>query len=166
MEKNILRIILLILLGLTFYIIFGFSGQDGGNSGTLSKEVTQFIININPFTNDLAIEEKDKIVQTLHPIIRKIAHFSIYTIVGILLMSFVSTYKIKTWKRIVISFTVGFIYACTDEFHQTFIPDRCGNFTDVLIDSSGVITGIILVYAIIHIVNQKYLNRKIYRHIN
>ena len=30
-----------------------------------------------------------------------------------------------------------FFYACTDEFHQLFVPGRAGRFSDVLIDSSG-----------------------------
>ena len=154
MKKNILRIILLILLGLTFYIIFGFSGQDGESSGTISQRVTQVIININPCTKNLDIQKKYQIEETLHPIVRKIAHFSIYTLVGILLMSFMSTYNINKWKRIVTSLMVGFMYACTDEFHQSFIPGRSNEFKDVLIDTSGVITGIIIVYIILYIYNK------------
>ena len=30
-----------------------------------------------------------------------------------------------------------FLYACTDEFHQLFVPGRDGNFRDVIIDTSG-----------------------------
>ena len=154
MKKNILRIILIILLGITFYIIFGFSSQDGESSGTISKIVTNIIINLNPFTNDLSNEEKIKIAEILHPIVRKLAHFSIYTVVGSLLMSLVSTYDINIRKRVIISLTGGFLYACTDEFHQTFTPGRNGDFKDVLIDTSGVILGIVLVYFILYIINK------------
>ena len=159
MKKNILRIILIILLGITFYIIFGFSAQDGESSGTISKVVTDIIININPFTKNLSEVEKIKVSEILHPIVRKLAHFSIYTVVGILLMSLVSTYNINTKKRIIISLVCGFLYACTDEFHQTFTPGRNGDFKDVLIDTSGVIVGIGIVCLTLYIIN-KLKNRK------
>lgn len=35
---------------------------------------------------------------------------------------------------------VGIAYAAADEWHQTFVPDRYGTVTDVLIDSLGVLT--------------------------
>nr|WP_051527067.1 VanZ family protein [[Eubacterium] cellulosolvens] len=42
------------------------------------------------------------------------------------------------------SFLLGALYAASDEFHQLFVPGRSGQFTDVLIDSGGVIAGILL----------------------
>jgi VanZ family protein len=40
---------------------------------------------------------------------------------------------------------ITFLYACSDEFHQLFVPGRAGRFTDVLIDCTvaGLITIII-----------------------
>ena len=49
-------------------------------------------------------------------------------------------------------------YAITDEFHQYFIPGRSAEIRDVLIDSSGALTGIlfvIIVLAIIKIIKKK-----------
>ena len=37
-----------------------------------------------------------------------------------------------------------FLYACTDEFHQLFVPGRSGNFRDVIIDTSGGVLSAIL----------------------
>jgi VanZ family protein len=39
-------------------------------------------------------------------------------------------------------------YACTDEIHQSFVPTRQGQFSDVLIDSCGAAIGLIIVWAI------------------
>lgn len=33
---------------------------------------------------------------------------------------------------------VSFAYSCTDEYHQTFVENRTGTPTDVLIDSVGI----------------------------
>jgi VanZ family protein len=46
------------------------------------------------------------------------------------------------------SLFTGFIYACTDEFHQYFIPGRGPSFRDVLVDTSGVVLGVVLLWVI------------------
>ena len=38
---------------------------------------------------------------------------------------------------------IGIFYACTDEIHQLFVPDRSGQLTDVLIDSIGLTLGLL-----------------------
>lgn len=40
---------------------------------------------------------------------------------------------------------IGFLYACSDEFHQRFVPGRSGEFRDVVIDTAGVLIGIAIV---------------------
>ena len=145
---NIIRGILLIMLMGTFGIIFGFSNQNGETSGGLSRKVTEFIVEINPFNKNITEEQKELQIENLHPKIRKLAHFSIYTLVGILLMSLCMTYELKNIKRFFISLIFGIIYATTDEIHQLFIQGRSGNFIDVLIDTSGVLFGIILILGI------------------
>lgn len=39
---------------------------------------------------------------------------------------------------------LGTFYAITDEIHQCYILGRSGEIRDVLIDSAGVLTGILL----------------------
>ena len=129
MKKIIIRIILLILLFGTFFIIFGFSNQNGEESSGISRKVTVMIT--------------DKIL----------AHFSIYTIVGMLLMGFFSTYQIEEMGRIYISIVIGIIYATSDEIHQAFIPNRSAQLTDVMIDTMGVLLGICLILLILKIVS-------------
>ena len=38
-----------------------------------------------------------------------------------------------------------FVYACTDEYHQTFVPGRAGAMIDVAVDLVGVLFGLALV---------------------
>lgn len=152
MKKNITRIILAILLLGTFYIIFGFSGQDGKESSVLSRKVTEFITdNIFHLSNEFKIQ----CIEQLEYIIRKLAHFSIYTVVGILLMGFVSTYEIEKIKKIYISIVVGIIYATSDEIHQAFIPDRSARLTDVIIDTMGIVLGIVIVLIFMKLVYKR-----------
>lgn len=145
MKKNILRIILILLLLGTFYIIFGFSSQDGEKSGSLSRRITEKIATLIPRIQEKSEIEKENIMNMMESIIRKMAHFSIYTVVGLLVMALLSTYNIKEKNRLIISLTTGIIYASSDEIHQSFVPGRTPMITDIMIDTMGVILGILLI---------------------
>lgn len=128
---------MILLLG-NFYVIFQFSSQNGEKSGSLSEKLAELVM------QQLPIEETQQSLKKTESIIRKMAHFSIYTLLGFLLMSFVSTYHLKEDKRIGISLLIGILYAITDEIHQKFVPGRSCQITDVIIDSMGVLLGILL----------------------
>ena len=148
---NILRAILIILLLIMFGTIFNFSNQNGDKSGSLSREVTEKVTqNINSIQK-LEKSEKEKVLNKIEHHIRKLAHFSLYFTVGILTMSLMSTYDLKNIKRAGISLGISALYAVTDEFHQLFIQDRTSSVFDVLIDSSGAVTGIILTFLVIRL---------------
>ena len=156
MKINIIRIVLFILILTTFITIFRFSSQDGQTSSSLSKEVTENVTKrINKIQN-LEEAQKKNVLNRIEKIIRKIAHFSLYAIVGILLMSLACTYEFTELKRGGISFLIGLMYACLDELHQSFISERSAQITDVMIDSMGVLFGILLVMLIYKI----YTSRK------
>ena len=148
MKINILRGILIALLILQMWIIFGFSGQDGETSGTISRRITETITKNIKSIQNLEKAEKEKVLKQIEHFIRKLAHFSLYTVVGFLLMSLLSTYKIKQKNRIYISFGIGLMYAISDEIHQSFIPERTPMISDVCIDTCGVITGIVALIVI------------------
>ena len=73
-------------------------------------------------------------------LLRKIAHFSEFTALGMCLLW---RSRLLT-KKGIHPFILGAGAACIDETIQIFVPDRSPGLMDVLIDSSGVITGIIL----------------------
>ena len=100
MKKNNkikLRIIFLIFLICTFGIIFIFSNQNGTESSKVSQG---FIYNILKFfINDANKVEYATIL--VEPIVRKIAHFSLYTLVGVWSISLLETYNLKEQNKIV-----------------------------------------------------------------
>ena len=145
---NILRMILIILLLCTFFIIFGFSSQNGEQSGGISRKISETILKVSSNYNKLEEEEKEIVLYRTESIIRKIAHFSIYTVVGFLLMGLLSTYKLRDKWRMIITIVIGILYAISDEFHQSFSPGRSPKVTDVYIDTLGIILGVLLVILI------------------
>ena len=88
-------------------------------------------------------------------IVRKSAHMFSYCILVILL--FMSVYEKDIRKSSIISFLGTFLYACSDEFHQLFIPGRSGEIRDVMIDSIGGIIGIIIISIIL---KNRYITKK------
>ena len=118
--------------------------------GYLSSSQSGLIVNlIYPiFENFISLN-------TFSVIIRKLAHFTQFMILAIV---FVNYYKsINKNKFYLITLIHGLMVAIIDESIQLFVPGRSGLITDVLIDFSGVITGLLIVY-IITIIKLKHIN--------
>lgn len=167
MNKKIitLRVIFAILLIATYSVIFVFSSENGEKSSNTSKGIMYNII--DGLNGEKEVTQQD--IDTYEPILRKLAHFGIYTMSGVWSMCLMCTFfknkegKVinkKTQlnsvelKRICIATTIGFIYACSDEIHQLFSFGRSGEIIDVLLDTIGVINGALIVMLIIAIFNE------------
>lgn len=145
MNNKYIKIIFGILVFIWMAIVFNFSNQPAETSTNTSGNTIKAIINIFPNIRNLEENEKEQIVSNLQPIVRKLAHFSIYTLGGILIYILINTYDIENKRKVIYSFIIGGIYAVTDEFHQLFISGRSCEFRDVCIDSSGVLLGILII---------------------
>lgn len=159
MKINIVRGILIIFLIGIFSMIFGFSNQNGTKSSKTSEKVTILITKNVKSIQNKPVDEKEKIIFYIEGIVRKIAHFTIYMIVGILIRTLCQTYKIHEIDKFSISIITGIIYATADEIHQAFIPGRSSMFIDVLIDTMGTTTGILIIMIIIEICEKINLNK-------
>ena len=134
------RIVYAVLIILWMITIFEFSNQNGDTSQGTSDVITDKIIEIN---NDLE-NKRDQVSFC----VRKLAHFSIYFLGGILLFEFYSTFDVTKKRIFGMSALTGMCYACFDEFHQLFIFGRSGQFKDVCIDSAGIIVALIIMIII------------------
>lgn len=162
MKKVFLRILFLVLLCSTFFVIFRFSSQNGEESGSLSNKIMTKFINVFPYTKDLSITTKLKLIEHGEPILRKLAHFSIYTFVGIFIMSFMSTFSIRLYQKLLVSLGIGLLYAISDEYHQSFVVGRGPSIMDVGIDTAGVFAGILTVLIVISVYKAIIGDRKRY----
>lgn len=141
------KIIKLTLVILCMILIFWFSSDTADDS---TKKSDGFIVKTCEFVlgRELTEKEKDKYIEDLVFIVRKGAHFSIYLILGILIMSYFKEIYLINKKGLLIAFLICFLYACTDEIHQLFVPGRSGEIRDILIDSTGSLVGIYIYYFI------------------
>ena len=138
------------LLLVWIIVIFSFSNQNGEESSGISDKVGARIVNL---VDDLAsmnwsIEEKNAAIAKIAYPIRKMAHMFEYAILALLAYISFSNY--------VISIIIVFANGAVVELHQLFIPGRAGRFTDVLIDTTG---GLIML-ALIWLFNKIRTDRK------
>ncbi|HVO32731.1 MAG TPA: VanZ family protein [Elusimicrobiota bacterium] len=71
-------------------------------------------------------------------IARKCAHVFVFAVLARLIARAVTGSTFWPWKRIfTVSLVLTFLYACSDEYHQTFVPGRVGCLHDVLIDTAS-----------------------------
>ena len=88
-------------------------------------------------------------------LLRKIAHFSEFCTLGMCLCwLFGMLGRKKVWP-----FFWGGLAACIDETIQCFVPDRGSSIRDVLLDSGGVLTGMLLLYLGHTILKKRKTNR-------
>lgn len=156
MKKNKNKIIHLVLVLIWMLTVFMFSSQNGEQSQNTSTKVTELIVEIITYNQNITKAEKLELIENIDYHIRKLAHYSIYSLGGILIHNYINTYNATNKKVILISILIGVIYAISDELHQYFTLGRCASVLDVLIDSFGIITGIILIKII------KKANRPLY----
>jgi len=140
MNKNVKRIILMILSIGWMILIFSLSAQTATQSSELSGGLIDKILSI--FNRELS-QFEIAVIDFMQFIIRKSAHMFLYTVLSILVLLELSLYNIKKYSIMAVLFCI--FYAITDEFHQYFVPGRSCELRDVLIDSFGVILGVLIV---------------------
>lgn len=134
------KIIYLLFILLILSSIFFFSSKNSTESNGLSKKLINNTINIIENITNKDLNNKE-IVNTLNYPIRKLAHFTIFLLLGISIFLFINTFNIN--KKILISILICVVCASLDEFHQVFSLGRSPLLLDILIDSLGSITGIL-----------------------
>lgn len=127
--KKQLSIILVLIWMIIIFIMSSFNAEDSANQSNFIVNIIANILNINN-------------ISLLCLIIRKLAHFTEYLILGTLVINMFTKNNAK--KTYLLSILLCIIYAISDEIHQIFIPGRACQIKDILIDSVGSITGIYL----------------------
>lgn len=119
--------------------IFYFSNQPAAQSTIMSDGVTQMLLSIAGRLHLLEIRAIDvpAICELLSTPVRKCAHVTEYTCFYLSLLFGLRAWNLRGRRLLTTALAITFCYACSDEFHQLFVPGRAGRFTDVLIDCTG-----------------------------
>lgn len=127
----------LLLLLLWMGCIFFFSQQNGLESSQTSGILLEIL-------KRLGLDSAASGQSNLSFLVRKAGHFTEYSILGILFLRYYRERHPSRKKLLLTTVLFVFLYAASDEFHQSFIPGRGPAFTDVLIDTAGGAVGIFL----------------------
>lgn len=140
------KIVLWILLIGCMVLIFHFSAQPADDSMELSDGL------LNKILAFLNIKLPEYVVIFMRVFIRKVAHFAIYALLGVLAYLLLKLgYSVENKLAFPCALMVSAFYAATDEIHQLFVPGRSGSVKDVFLDGVGALCGIILAWGMCRI---------------
>ena len=90
--------------------------------------------------------------------VRKLAHFTEYFILGVLM--FLSVNETSISRKEIVTIILCVLVASCDETIQLFSAGRSGKVADVLLDSAGAITGVLLLKVFIGYLRARNARRK------
>ncbi|MHC1718035.1 MAG: VanZ family protein [Acidaminococcaceae bacterium] len=134
MKKMIYLLLSILIMG----FIFGNSLMDATDSNSESRFLTtfaQYVLNWLGFHVPIA---------ELHHIIRKWAHFTEFALESFFVAKTLAAFKVRRQTWMAYALLVGLLTAVIDENIQLYSIGRSGQVTDVLLDFSGTIAGVII----------------------
>ncbi len=157
---KIVGIILWVAIFVMALIIFVFSNMGGDVSANVSEP---FVEKTNGFVTSHIVTDIDEkpesarvaLYDRITVFIRKSAHIFEYFLLGILFFWRFRLSDAEIFRASVYAVCASLVFAVADEYHQTFIAGRYGCLEDVLIDSAGIVVGVLICAAISAIVTRK-----------
>ena len=110
--KKIFKYILLVLW---MSLIFWFSNQSGVDSSEASGSIVMMIISFLEKISGLTFN--DSVISIMCFIIRKLAHFALYFVLGLLFILVLNEYNLSIKYKVIYTIIFCLIYACSDEIH-------------------------------------------------
>lgn len=159
MDQHILRahrlrlLLFGLLLLLVMLLIFYMSGRSGSDSQRMSDQLSDSLLGrilerILPLLTD-----------NVRTSLRKYAHIFEFFCLGVCsFLFFYELFWVKMRRLLGTSLTAAgwsFLYASSDEWHQTFVPERAGRLSDLRFDAAGFLCGIALLCGIVWIRRKK-----------
>lgn len=157
-KKKIVTCITIVLILCIYGVMFGFSAQNGEQSGDLSFLVSRQLVRFADFfsMDTWTAEEMNTRAEQIDFLIRKAAHFSEYAALGFLEFGLAVMWMKPGKRRVCLIVGILLFSGGLDEFHQMFVPGRYPSFWDVLLDTAGGLSGM----ALLSFINLVALGRK------
>lgn len=142
LKKIIYSILIILWMGLIFIL----SNQDAPASSDLSNSFISNTIGVvyKIFDKNVSEEKLEEIKEIYSFPVRKLAHLTIYLVLGILVFLLINEFNLSYKNIILIALGICILYSISDEIHQLFVLNRSGELRDVLLDSLGSFIGISL----------------------
>ena len=113
-------------------------------SGQISPQVLEALLPNIEFYYDGELVTYHKPYGMLEFFIRKGGHVAEYFILAALFWGLFTATNLRLHRAFFLAFALAVLYAASDEFHQTFVPNRTGHAIDVAVDGSGALLALLL----------------------
>ena len=148
-QRSWVRILTTLLTAAVMVMIFAFSTEDAEHSDRTSGLISRRVLSIfHPDYEQLEESRQKLLYDDVQHAVRKCAHFTEYTMLGLMLRLCLESWfghRVKRSRSLTLAgFCGGTVYACTDEFHQLLREGRSGQWSDVFGDGSGVLLGVLI----------------------
>ena len=137
MRRRIIFLLSLLLTAAVLAVIFGFSSQTASQSNGVSKALARLLAAKMPWLM------KKFTLRQLNRMLRKLAHFTLYFLLGCGLTGLLRARE-KALPAL-IAVPIGLLCAALDELHQSVVPGRGPGVRDVVLDTCGVIVAVGLI---------------------
>lgn len=127
MKKRTIWWVLAIIMCIIIYNFTAAPESTGSNTLNIIERITGL---------------KGEAAGILNFIIRKLAHVSVFGLLGIFL------YNAFSRNKIFFAWFLTTLYAASDEYHQSLVPNRTASVCDVLLDSGGALLAMLIIRAI------------------
>ena len=151
MNKKIkILISILIIFLLTIIFVLSNKSQVEHVFREVSYLIGKGIINVID-DGEMTMYDKIVLLDNIVFAIRKLVHFVVYAILGMLTYYILYGRNRKERRNFKLSFTIVFIISIIDEIYQGIMPDRSFKLLDIFIDSVGIIVGVLIMWSICRI---------------
>lgn len=146
---NIRRKVFLAITLLCMAAIFLFSSRTGAESTGDSYFVGNIVGEVFvPGFDNWSPEEQQAFAEKIDHPVRKTAHAMEYAVLGLLTAGAFIDRRTSIRAGILVPWCIATAYAASDEVHQLFVPGRSGQVLDVILDSAGVLAGLLVLAAV------------------
>ena len=161
LQGNRVRILLTVLTAAVMVLIFCFSMEPAEQSDETSGRLTRQVISmLYPEYDHYPETQRTELYDNIQTVVRKAAHFAEFALLGFLLrLCLESWFGKRRWLGVA-GWAAGTVYAGTDEIHQIQVAGRTAQWTDVLLDSAGVLTGVLLAVLAVYLIRNRYSRKE------
>ncbi|MBQ9210098.1 MAG: VanZ family protein [Clostridia bacterium] len=156
MQKGWMRAVTTFITIGIMIMIFCFSMEPAEKSDATSGKIAEKVADtVRPEWRTYSLKQRLKYFAGVQHVVRKCAHFTEFALLGASLsLCLTSWFGRRKW-RWPASWAGATLYAALDESHQLLVAGRSGQWTDVLIDSSGALTGILICGFILWMIHRR-----------
>lgn len=119
------------------YVIYELSDKPAPKSSVQSETLALRLVRMITRFSSMTEGERVQLSLIIEPYIRDIAHMAEYAILFLLLYIAMRVFISYRCRALILSLAICFVYACTDEIHQYFVPGRAFELIDIGLDTLG-----------------------------